>query len=470
MVFDSVAFKAVISNGLVLDKFGQKMSKRLGNAIDPFECIEKYGSDPVRWYMITNSSPWDNLKFDEEGVKEVSRSFFAKLFQSYAFFAMYANVDNFNATAPLVPINERPEIDRWILSELQTLINNVQTAYEEYEPTRAGRMIESFVADNLSNWYVRLNRKRFWAGEMDADKLSAYQTLFECLLTTSKLMAPIAPYYADRLYRDLTEGLAEKHESVHLAKFPQANEAIICKSLEEQMGLAQKITSMVLSLRKKERIIVRQPLQRISIPMNEAKLKANIEAVKQLILDEVNVKELVFVEGDMLEKKVKCNFRVMGKKYGKLMKAVATACETLSKEQIATLEQGELHINVEGQDVCIERTDVEIISEDMPGWTVINEGTLTVALDLTITEELKQEGLAREIVKRVQNLRKESGFEITDRISIVISPNQELETAVNNYEKYICTQVLADEIKFAPNNGVNFDFEEYQVNVEINKQ
>ena len=470
MVFDSVAFKAVISNGLVLDKFGQKMSKRLGNAIDPFECIEKYGSDPVRWYMITNSSPWDNLKFDEEGVKEVSRSFFAKLFQSYAFFAMYANVDNFNATAPLVPINERPEIDRWILSELQTLIKNVQTAYEEYEPTRAGRMIESFVADNLSNWYVRLNRKRFWAGEMDADKLSAYQTLFECLLTTSKLMAPIAPYYADRLYRDLTEGLAEKHESVHLAKFPQANEAIICKSLEEQMGLAQKITSMVLSLRKKERIIVRQPLQRISIPMNEAKLKANIEAVKQLILDEVNVKELVFVEGDMLEKKVKCNFRVMGKKYGKLMKAVATACETLSKEQIATLEQGELHINVEGQDVCIERTDVEIISEDMPGWTVINEGTLTVALDLTITEELKQEGLAREIVKRVQNLRKESGFEITDRISIVISPNQELETAVNNYEKYICTQVLADEIKFAPNNGVNFDFEEYQVNVEINKQ
>ncbi len=469
MVFDSVAFKAVISNGLVLDKFGQKMSKRLGNGIDPFECIEEFGSDPVRWYMITNSAPWDNLKFDKEGVKEVSRSFFAKLFQSYSFFAMYANVDNFDATATQVPFNERPEIDKWILSELQTLIKNVQSAYEEYEPTRAGRMIETFVSDNLSNWYVRLNRKRFWAGEMNADKLSAYQTLFECLLTTSKLMAPIAPYYADRLYRDLTEQLNEKTESVHLDHFPTADESKICKSLEVQMGLAQKVTSMVLSLRKKERIIVRQPLQCISIPMNDAAMKANIEAVKQLILDEVNVKELVFVEGEMLDKKVKCNFRVMGKKFGKLMKSVAAACETLTKEQIAQLEQGELSLCVEGQEVVIERTDVEIISEDMPGWTVTNEGNLTVALDLTITESLKQEGIAREVVKRIQNFRKESGFEITDRISITIAPNPEIQNAVSAYEKYICTQVLADAINFAENNGTSFDFDDYKVNIEISK-
>ena len=469
MVFDSVAFKAVISNGLVLDKFGQKMSKRLGNGIDPFECIEEFGSDPVRWYMITNSAPWDNLKFDKEGVKEVSRSFFAKLFQSYSFFAMYANVDNFDATATQVPFNERPEIDKWILSELQTLIKNVQSAYEEYEPTRAGRMIETFVSDNLSNWYVRLNRKRFWAGEMNADKLSAYQTLFECLLTTSKLMAPIAPYYADRLYRDLTEQLNEKAESVHLDHFPTADESKICKSLEVQMGLAQKVTSMVLSLRKKERIIVRQPLQCISIPMSDAAMKANIEAVKQLILDEVNVKELVFVEGEMLDKKVKCNFRVMGKKFGKLMKSVAAACETLTKEQIAQLEQGELSLCVEGQEVVIERTDVEIISEDMPGWTVTNEGNLTVALDLTITESLKQEGIAREVVKRIQNFRKESGFEITDRISITIAPNPEIQNAVSAYEKYICTQVLADAINFAENNGTSFDFDDYKVNIEISK-
>ncbi|MBO5699389.1 MAG: isoleucine--tRNA ligase [Bacteroidaceae bacterium] len=470
MVFDSVAFKAVISNGLVLDKFGQKMSKRLGNGIDPFECIEEFGSDPVRWYMITNSAPWDNLKFDKDGVKEVARSFFAKLFQSYAFFAMYANVDGFDPKAEQVPVAERAEIDRWILSELQTLIKNVKEAYEEYEPTRAGRMIETFVSDNLSNWYVRLNRKRFWAGEMNADKLSAYQTLFECLLTTSKLMAPIAPYYADRLFRDLTELLDNKAESVHLDFFPEANEDYICKTLEEQMGLAQKVTSMALSLRKKEHIIVRQPLQCISIPLTDAQMKTNLETVKQLILDEVNVKELVFVEGDMLEKKVKCNFRVMGKKFGKLMKAVANACENLSKEQIATLEQGQLQLNVEGQDIVIERADVEIISEDMPGWTVTNEGNLTVALDLTITEELKQEGLAREFVKRIQNLRKESGFEITDRIRIVIAPNAELEATVNAYNNYITTQVLADSIEFAENNGQVFDFEEYQVNVVVEKK
>ena len=470
MVFDNVAFKAVISNGLVLDKFGQKMSKRLGNGIDPFECIQEFGSDPVRWYMITNSAPWDNLKFDKDGVKEVARSFFAKLFQSYSFFAMYANVDGFDNSAPQVPYAQRPEIDRWIISELQTLIQGVTAAYEEYEPTRAGRLIETFVADNLSNWFVRLNRKRFWAGEMTEDKISAYQTLYECLLTVSHLMAPIAPYYADRLYRDLTAVMSEKAESVHLALFPKADETLIYKDLEQQMQLAQKVTSMVLSLRKKERIIVRQPLQRISIPVNDAAMKANIEAVKQLILDEVNVKQLEFVEGDMLEKKVKCNFRVMGKKFGKMMKAVAAACETLTKEQIAQLEQGQLSLEVEATPIIIEREDVEIISEDMPGWTVTNEGALTVALDLTITDELRKEGLAREMVKRIQNFRKESGFDITDRISITVQPNDQLTPAIEDYRKYICTQVLADTLEIADNTGAEFDFEDFKVNVTITKK
>ena len=470
MVFDNVAFKAVISNGLVLDKFGQKMSKRLGNGIDPFECIKEFGSDPVRWYMITNSAPWDNLKFDKDGVKEVARSFFAKLFQSYSFFAMYANVDGFDNSATQVPYAQRPEIDRWILSELQTLIQGVTAAYEEYEPTRAGRLIESFVADNLSNWYVRLNRKRFWAGEMTEDKISAYQTLYECLLTVSHLMAPIAPYYADRLYRDLTAVVSEKAESVHLAFFPKADEALIDKNLEQQMQLAQKVTSMVLSLRKKERIIVRQPLQRISIPVNDANMKANLEAVKQLILDEVNVKQLEFVEGDMLEKKVKCNFRVMGKKFGKMMKAVAAACEALTKEQIAQLEQGQLSLEVEATPIVIEREDVEIISEDMPGWTVTNEGALTVALDLTITDDLRKEGFAREVVKRIQNYRKESGFEITDRICITVQPNEQLTPAIEAYREYICAQVLADALEIADNSGVEFDFEDFKVNVTITKK
>ena len=420
--------------------------------------------------MITNSAPWDNLKFDKDGVKEVARSFFAKLFQSYSFFAMYANVDGFDNSVAQVPYAQRPEIDRWILSELQTLIQGVTAAYEEYEPTRAGRLIETFVADNLSNWYVRLNRKRFWAGEMTEDKISAYQTLYECLLTVSHLMAPIAPYYADRLYRDLTAVVSEKAESVHLALFPKADEALIDKNLEQQMQLAQKVTSMVLSLRKKERIIVRQPLQRISIPVNDATMKANLEAVKQLILDEVNVKQLEFVEGDMLEKKVKCNFRIMGKKFGKMMKAVAAACETLTKEQIAQLEQGQLSLEVEATPIVIEREDVEIISEDMPGWTVTNEGALTVALDLTITDELRKEGWAREVVKRIQNFRKESGFEITDRICITVQPNEQLTPAIEAYREYICAQVLADALEIADNGGVEFDFEDFKVNVTITKK
>ena len=473
MVFDSVAFKAVISNGLVLDKNGQKMSKRLGNAVDPFAAIREYGSDPVRWYMITNSAPWDNLKFDSEGVLETSRTFFGKLIQTYSFFSMYANVDGFDPDAPQVPVSERPEIDRWILSELHSLIREVQACYEDYEPTKAGRLIQSFTVDNLSNWYVRLNRKRYWAGEMTTDKQAAYQTLYTCLLTLSRLMAPIAPFYADRLYKDLTAGTQQATaESVHLDRFPVADESLIDSELEARMELAQQTTSLVLSLRKKERIIVRQPLQRIAIPVHDARLKARLEAVRQLILDEVNVKAIDFVEGNMLEKKVKCNFRVMGKKFGKLMKAVNNVVTSISQEQIAELEtRGQLTVNVEGQDCLIERSDVEIISEDMPGWSVANEGALTVALDITITDELRNEGVAREIVKRIQALRKDSGFEITDRIHIVLESNPAVERAVADYKDFICAQVLGESLEVRANvsSEVTFDVEGAAVKLQITK-
>lgn len=472
MVFDSVAFKAVISNGLVLDKNGNKMSKRLGNAVEPFGAIQKYGSDPLRWYMITNSSPWDNLKFDEDGVQEVARTYFGKLYQTYSFFAMYANVDGFDGKAAELPLEKRPEIDRWIISELNTLIKNVTEAFEDYEPTRAGRMISTFVIDNLSNWYVRLCRKRFWAGEMDDDKLSAYQTLYRCLFTVSKLMAPIAPFYADRLYGDLKAASAENGcVSVHLSAFPKVEASEIDTTLEQRMELAQKVTSMVLSLRKKEHVIVRQPLQKICIPATDACQKENIEAMSQLILDEVNVKELEFVEGDMLEKKVKCNFRVMGKKFGKLMKAVAAAVGALSQDAINELSvNGSVQVDVDGQTVEIVREDVEIVSEDIPGWTVANDGALTVALDLEITEELKNEGMAREIVKRIQAYRKSSGFEITDHIHVVLSHDDNLQKAVEAYHDYICSQVLADKLEFgAPESGEDLDFEDFKISVDITK-
>lgn len=472
MVFDSVAFKAVISNGLVLDKNGNKMSKRLGNAVEPFGAIQKYGSDPLRWYMITNSSPWDNLKFDEDGVQEVARTYFGKLYQTYSFFAMYANVDGFDGKAAELPLEKRPEIDRWIISELNTLIKNVTEAFEDYEPTRAGRMISTFVIDNLSNWYVRLCRKRFWAGEMDDDKLSAYQTLYRCLFTVSKLMAPIAPFYADRLYGDLKAASAENGcVSVHLSAFPKAEASEIDTTLEQRMELAQKVTSMVLSLRKKEHVIVRQPLQKICIPATDACQKENIEAMSQLILDEVNVKELEFVEGDMLEKKVKCNFRVMGKKFGKLMKAVAAAVGALSQNAINELSvNGSVQVDVDGQTVEIVREDVEIVSEDIPGWTVANDGALTVALELEITEELKNEGMAREIVKRIQAYRKSSGFEITDHIHVVLSHDDNLQKAVEAYHDYICSQVLADKLEFgAPESGEELDFEDFKISVDITK-
>lgn len=462
----------MISNGLVLDKNGNKMSKRLGNAVEPFGAIQKYGSDPLRWYMITNSSPWDNLKFDEDGVQEVARTYFGKLYQTYSFFAMYANVDGFDGKAAELPLEKRPEIDRWIISELNTLIKNVTEAFEDYEPTRVGRMISTFVIDNLSNWYVRLCRKRFWAGEMDDDKLSAYQTLYRCLFTVSKLMAPIAPFYADRLYGDLKAASAENGcVSVHLSAFPKVEASEIDTTLEQRMELAQKVTSMVLSLRKKEHVIVRQPLQKICIPATDACQKENIEAMSQLILDEVNVKELEFVEGDMLEKKVKCNFRVMGKKFGKLMKAVAAAVGALSQDAINELSvNGSVQVDVDGQMVEIVREDVEIVSEDIPGWTVANDGALTVALDLEITEELKNEGMAREIVKRIQAYRKSSGFEITDHIHVVLSHDDNLQKAVEAYHDYICSQVLADKLEFgAPESGEELDFEDFKISVDITK-
>ena len=450
MVFDSVSYKAVISNGLVLDKNGMKMSKRLGNAVDPFGAIENYGSDAVRWYMITNSAPWDNLKFDEEGVQEVSRTFFGKLFQTYSFLTMYANVDGWCYEEPDVPMNERPEMDRWILSCLNSLIREVDQCYEEYEPTRAGRLIQTFVVDNVSNWFVRLSKKRFWGSAMSLDKLSAYQTLYTCLETVARLMAPIAPYYADRLWRDLCEATGRGDgKSVHLAKFPTYDDAKIDQEQEQRMALAQQITSMILSLRKKEQIVVKQPLQRIAIPATSAELQQRILAMQQLILDEVNVKELEFVEAQgMLVKQVKCNFRTMGKKFGKLMKSVNAAVLAMSQEQIAELEaQEHLPLTLDtGEQVTVDLEDIEIFSQDIPGWSVANEGTLTVALDLTITEDLRLEGIARELIRSIQTLRKDSGFEITDRISVTLPDSDDNRTCLSKFSDYIASQVLADSI------------------------
>ncbi|HIY87234.1 MAG TPA: isoleucine--tRNA ligase [Candidatus Bacteroides pullicola] len=474
MVFDSVAYKAVISNGLVLDKNGNKMSKRLGNAVDPFSTIEKYGSDPLRWYMITNSSPWDNLKFDVDGVEEVRRKFFGTLYNTYSFFALYANVDGFEYKEADVPMAERPEIDRWILSLLNSLVKNVDACYNDYEPTRAGRLISDFVNDNLSNWYVRLNRKRFWGGGMTTDKLSAYQTLYTCLETVAKLMAPIAPFYADMLYMDLVKVTGRDNVvSVHLAKFPTYDDSLINIDLEERMQVAQDITSMVLALRRKVNIKVRQPLQCIMIPVVDEAQRAHIEAVKALIMSEVNVKEIKFVDGaaGVLVKKVKCDFKKLGPKFGKQMKAVAAAVAALSQEAIAELEKNgayTLHLP-DGAEAVIEASDVDIFSEDIPGWLVANEGRLTVALEVTLTEELRREGIARELVNRIQNLRKSSGFEITDKISITISKNPQTDDAVTEYKDYICNQVLGTELTLADEvkDGTELSFDDFSLFVSV---
>ncbi len=475
MVFDSVAYKAVISNGLVLDKNGNKMSKRLGNAVDPFATIEKYGSDPLRWYMITNSSPWDNLKFDVEGVEEVRRKFFGTLYNTYSFFALYANVDNFVYGEADVPMNERPEIDRWILSLLNSLVKGVDACYNDYEPTRAGRLISDFVNDNLSNWYVRLNRKRFWGGGMTQDKLSAYQTLYTCLETVAKLMAPIAPFYADKLYKDLVAVTGrDKNISVHLADFPTCQEGMIDRELEARMQMAQDVTSMVLALRRKVNIKVRQPLQCIMIPVTDEEQRSHIEAVKSLIMSEVNVKEVQFVDGaaGVLVKKVKCDFKKLGPKFGKQMKAVAAAVNGMSQEAIAKLEkEGTYTLKLaDGADAVIETGDVEIFSEDIPGWLVANEGKLTVALEVTITDELRREGIARELVNRIQNIRKSSGFEITDKIKIVLSKNQQTDDAVNEYKDYICNQVLATSLTLADEvDGTELNFDDFILKVSVVK-
>lgn len=472
MVFDSVAFKNVISTGLVLDAKGDKMSKHKGNVVNPFTMIDKYGADPVRFYMMTNSEPWDNLKFDEKGVDKVRRKFFGTLYNTYSFFSLYANVDDFDYSQPEVPLNERPEIDRWILSALHSLIKGVDKELGNYDPTRAGRLIDNFVNDDLSNWYVRLNRKRFWGKEMSKDKLSAYQTLYSCLETVAKLLAPFAPFYSDQLYLDLTKATGRGGEqSVHLAKYPEADESFIDSELEIRMGMAQKITSMVLALRRKVNIKVRQPLQAIMIPAVDDEQKNHIEAVKDLIKNEVNVKELRFVEGSgVLVKKVKCNFRTMGMKFGKLMKGIAAAMGNLSQEEISQLQTtGSYELEVEGQKAVVEATDVEIISEDIPGWLVSNEGNLTVALDVELTDELLNEGMARELINRIQNIRKEIGLEITDRINVTLSPDSKVEAALAGFADYIKAQVLADNVCIADNDGIAAEIEDLNINIKVAK-
>ena len=476
MVKDSVSFKTVISNGLVLDKNGNKMSKRLGNAVDPFKEIEQFGSDALRWYMITNAQPWDNLKFDEEGVKDVTRKFFGTLHNTYKFFAQYANVDGFDNSAAQIAAEERPVMDRWILSELNSLTKEVRESLDDFEPTRAGRLITNFVNDYLSNWYVHLTRDRYWGSSMSADKLAAYQTLYTCLETVSRLMSPIAPFYADRLYRDLTAVADPKAaKSVHLADYPVCDESLVDKELETRMELAQKLTSMVLALRKRDdvKINVRKPLQKILIPVT-AELRSHLEPVKDLVRDQVNVKEIEFVEGatDVLVKKVKCNFKILGKKFGPLMKGVAAAVQNMSQQDVAALEQnGSFTFDINGTPATVDTTEVEIYSEDIPGWVVANEGTLTVALDIQLTDELKREGIARELKKRIQDSRKQNGLEITDRIRVRLNSNQETDAAVREYEDWIKSQVLADSIELVPGmeQGEDISFDDYTFKLQIQK-
>ena len=470
MVFDSVAFKNVISTGLVLDAKGNKMSKHVGNVTNPFEMMEKYGADPVRFYMMTNSEPWDNLKFDPDGVDECRRKFFGTLYNTYSFFALYANVDNYNAPTEgtlSVLSDDATEIDRWIISKLNSLIKKVTTELQNFDPTRAGRLIDSFVNDDLSNWYVRLNRKRFWGKEMSGNKRSAYDALYTCLMTVAKLLAPFAPFYSDQLYHDL----GGKKESVHLDKWPVADEANIDNDLEARMDMAQRITSMVLALRRKVNIKVRQPLAQIMIPAIDNTQRQHITAMADLIKHEVNVKELNFVEGQgILVKKVKCNFRVMGKKYGKLMKDIAAKMNSLNQDEIAQFEQsGNYTFDLQGTPISVDVADVEIISEDMPGWLVSNEGNLTVALEVDLIDELKREGMARELINRIQNLRKETGFEITDRIIVTVSPNEEAAAAIHSFGEFIKNQVLANSILVAENNGTEVEFDDFKLNILVQK-
>ncbi len=479
MNFDSVAYKNVVSNGLVLDKNGQKMSKRLGNAVDPFITIEKYGPDATRWYMITNAAPWDNLKFDTEGVAEVQRKFFGTLHNTYSFFSLYANVDGFTYAEEEIAIEQRPEIDRWILSELNTLIKNVEQAYTDYEPHRAGRFIEEFVDENLSNWYVRLCRRRFWKGDYSTDKIAAYQTLYRCMEVVAQLSAPIAPFFMDRLYKDLNAVTQrDTSESIHLSNFPEADEAAIDTNLEERMGIAQKVSSMILSIRKKENIRVRQPLSKAQIPVMDDAQKAKIEAVKDLILSEVNIKDIEFVDESTtsITKNLKLNFKTLGRKCGKHMKAVQAFAKENPQEIIAGIEKNESFLVSlkEGESITLEAEDVEIIPVDIPGWKVVNAGQLTVALDITVTPELKDEGLARELINRIQNMRKEEQLDVTDKISVTLQQSLAIKTMINNNLDYICAEILANTIDLVDSldssKGVEVELdEETKTIVEINK-
>ena len=475
MVFDSIAYKNVVSNGLVLDKNGQKMSKRLGNAVDPFETLETYGADATRWYMISNANPWDNLKFDLEGIAEVKRKFFGTLYNTYSFFSLYTNLDKFNYSEADIPLEDRPELDRWILSELHTLIQKVDAYYADYEPTKAARAISDFTQDYVSNWYVRLSRRRFWKGDYQTDKISAYQTLYTCMSTIAKLGAPIAPFFMDRLYLDLNAVTKkEDFESVHLAGFPKYDAAFVDKSLERKMKAAQTISSLVLSLRAKEKIKVRQPLQKIMIPVSNAQQKEEIVAVSNLIKHEVNVKEIELLEdaSDILVKQIKPNFKALGPRFGKDMKAIAGKVMNFTAEDINKIEQnGSFDVEINGKNITLERDDVEITSQDIEGWLVANEGALTVALDVTISDALKNEGIARELVNRIQNLRKDSGFEVTDRIDVKLQRDEQIKQAVDSNIEYIKTETLTEELEIIDqiNNGIEIAFDDVNTKLFISK-
>lgn len=475
MVFDSVAYKNVVSNGLVLDKNGQKMSKRLGNATDPFETLSTYGADATRWYMIANANPWDNLKFDVDGIEEVKRKFFGTLYNTYSFFTLYANLDNFSYTEADIPLNERPEIDRWILSELHTLIQKVDAFYADYEPTKAARVISDFTQDHLSNWFVRLSRRRFWKGDYQADKISAYQTLYTCMVAIAKLGAPIAPFFMDRLYMDLNSVTQkEAFESVHLADFPVFNNSYVDKSLERKMEAAQTISSLVLSLRAKEKIKVRQPLQKIMIPIDSKQQKEEILAVANLIKHEVNVKEIELLEdaSDILVKQIKPNFKALGPRFGKDMKLIANTIIGFTAEDIKKIEQsGQIEVVINGKSITLGLEDVEITSQDIEGWLVANEGALTVALDVTISEDLRKEGIARELVNRIQNLRKDSGFEVTDRINVMLQKDEKIVDAVQTNMLYIKAETLTEELEIIDqvNNGIEVVFDDVNTRLFIQK-
>ncbi|MFI3261472.1 MAG: isoleucine--tRNA ligase [Rikenellaceae bacterium] len=476
MLFDSVTFKNIISNGLVLDKNGNKMSKRLGNAVDPFEVLNKYGADTVRWYMMSNSQPWDNLKFDIDGVDEVRRKFFGTLYNTYSFFALYANVDGFTATEASVPMEERPEIDRWVISLLNTLVKDVNSALDNYDPTNAARAISDFVGENLSNWYVRLNRKRFWAGDMTQDKLAAYQTLYTCLETVAKLSAPFAPFITDQIFKDLNSvsGI-DTVNSIHLSDFPVCDDTLINKELEQRMDIAQRISSMILALRRKVNIKVRQPLSRILVPILDSSMQDDIEAIRSLVLSEVNVKDIEYITdtAGVLVKKIKPNFKALGPKFGKLMKAIGAATAQFTQDDIVKLErEGHLTLEVSGETITIDLEDFEISSEDIPGWLVASEGKLTVALDINVTEDLRKEGIAREFVNRIQNIRKENGFEVTDKVKVTIEMNDLINSGVEAYKEYIALQTLAVEVSLQSvvEGGQEIEIDEEKIKIVVEKQ